>query len=128
MNKRIVKKIWYGVAFIAVCAAVIAVVMLLWNALIPSIIGWSAINYWQAAGLMILSKFLFGGFGHHGHRFCGRRRGHRKHGHLHDKLSDMSHDERREFIRKKMSMGFRNFDDICEHNDKRNESSERNEE
>jgi hypothetical protein len=38
------------------------VVMSLWNALIPEIFGVRAITFWQALGLLILSKLLFGGF------------------------------------------------------------------
>jgi hypothetical protein len=38
------------------------VVMSLWNWLIPEIVGWRMISYWQAIGLLILSKILFGGF------------------------------------------------------------------
>ena len=57
--KNFRKKRLLGVLiFIAVFAAAIAIVMLLWNALIPSIIGWTTINYWQAAGLMILGRLL----------------------------------------------------------------------
>ena len=29
-------------------AVIVAAIMLLWNYLIPSIIGWTTINYWQA--------------------------------------------------------------------------------
>jgi len=36
------------------------VVMLLWNNLLPDIFHITAITYWQAAGLLILSKILFG--------------------------------------------------------------------
>jgi len=45
------------------------VVMLLWNWLVPQIFGWRHITYWQALGLLVLSKILFGGFrgGRHGH-------------------------------------------------------------
>jgi hypothetical protein len=43
-------------------------VMLLWNALLPSLFGFSAINYLQAIGLLLLSRILFGGFGHFGLR------------------------------------------------------------
>jgi cytochrome b subunit of formate dehydrogenase len=43
------------------------IVMLLWNALIPVIFHVGVISFWQAAGLLILSKILFG-FGHGGHR------------------------------------------------------------
>jgi hypothetical protein len=45
----------------------------LWNALMPAIFGLQAINFWQAIGLLILSRILFGGW--HG---AGRRRGHGK--------------------------------------------------
>ena len=43
------------------------VVMSLWNWLIPPIVGWKAIDYWEALGLFVLAKILFG-FGGHGHR------------------------------------------------------------
>jgi len=39
------------------------VVMLLWNAILPKVIGGvTALTYWQAVGLLVLSKILFGGF------------------------------------------------------------------
>jgi hypothetical protein len=38
------------------------VVMSLWNWLMPSLFGWHHIGFWQALGLLILSKILFGGF------------------------------------------------------------------
>jgi Ca2+/H+ antiporter, TMEM165/GDT1 family len=37
-------------------------VMQLWNWLMPAVFGWHAITYWQALGLLVLSKILFGGF------------------------------------------------------------------
>lgn len=45
------------------------VVMLLWNLLIPELFGLQTISFWQAAGLLLLCKILFGGIGggHHGH-------------------------------------------------------------
>lgn len=44
-------------------------VMQLWNWLVPPIFGWHQISFWQALGLLILSKILFGGFrGGWGHR------------------------------------------------------------
>ncbi|GAB3549448.1 hypothetical protein [Spirosoma fluminis] len=36
-------------------------VMALWNALLPDILGVSAITFWQALGLLVLSRLLFGG-------------------------------------------------------------------
>ncbi len=35
----------------------------LWNALIPAILGLQKISFWQALGLFILSRALFGRFG-----------------------------------------------------------------
>ena len=43
-------------------AAIGFVVMHLWNLLIPPIFGLHAITFWQAAGLMVLGRLLFGGF------------------------------------------------------------------
>jgi hypothetical protein len=40
-----------------------AVVMLLWNALLPDIFGLTTINFWQAAGLLLFCRILFGGIG-----------------------------------------------------------------
>lgn len=37
-------------------------VMLLWNAVLPAATGWHVLTYWQAVGLLVLSKILFGGF------------------------------------------------------------------
>ncbi len=50
------------------------VVMLLWNALLPAIFGLKAISFLQAAGLLVLSKILFGGFRHRPRPFYGPNR------------------------------------------------------
>jgi len=53
---------------IAIAAGVFifgSVVMLLWNALLPAVFGISTITFWQALGILVLSKILFGGFGGH---------------------------------------------------------------
>lgn len=49
-----------------------AIVMWLWNWLMPALFdGARAIGYWQALGLLLLSRILFGGFGRGGHgRHC----------------------------------------------------------
>ena len=44
------------------------VVMNLWNWLVPAIFGWQSVNFWQALGLLLLSRILFGGFGGRGFR------------------------------------------------------------
>ena len=38
------------------------VVMWLWNHLMPGIFGLHTVGFWQALGLLVLSKILFGGF------------------------------------------------------------------
>jgi len=52
-------------------------VMLLWNWLMPPLFHAGTINYWQAFGLVILAKILFGGSGggHHGRRRHGWKKG-----------------------------------------------------
>lgn len=40
--------------------------MLLWNWLMPTLFGITIINYWQAVGLIVLARLIFGGFGHGG--------------------------------------------------------------
>jgi len=52
--------------FAAIAVLVIAlagfIVMQLWNWLTPALFGWHVITFWQALGILILSKILFGGF------------------------------------------------------------------
>jgi hypothetical protein len=42
------------------------IVMRLWNWLVPALFGWRQITFWQALGLLILCRILFGG-----HRWRG---------------------------------------------------------
>ena len=64
-----------GVAVLAAVIAVLAllsfVVMLLWNSLVPELFRGPPLQYWQALGLLLLSRILFGGLrgrgGWHGH-------------------------------------------------------------
>ena len=52
-----------GIAFFVILAITIlpAITMLLWNWLIPTLFSGPIITYWQALGLIILSKILFSG-------------------------------------------------------------------
>ncbi|MGB3850832.1 MAG: hypothetical protein WA958_12755 [Tunicatimonas sp.] len=54
-----------------------AVVMMLWNAILPEVVGAKPLSYGQALGLLLLSRILFGGFrfGGGGPPWKGRRRG-----------------------------------------------------
>lgn len=57
---------------IALFFVVSAVVMWLWNAILPEVIGVKPIGYLQAIGIFCLSRLLFGGFGFRGTRNkCG---------------------------------------------------------
>ncbi len=62
------------------------VVMLLWNALLPAVLGVGTITFWQALGILVLSKILFGGFGgghsHHKYHSASRHGMHHKWMHL----------------------------------------------
>jgi hypothetical protein len=54
-----------GVAIACVFALAFGwLVMLLWNWLMPMLFGLKAITYWQAFGILLLSKVLFSGMGH----------------------------------------------------------------
>ncbi|MGZ4840855.1 MAG: hypothetical protein ACXV5J_03860 [Candidatus Angelobacter sp.] len=41
------------------------IVMHLWNWLLPSLFGWRQLTFWQALGILVLCRILFGGFGGH---------------------------------------------------------------
>lgn len=46
---------------IAACLSLVSlIVMTLWNCILPDIINVSTITFWQAMGIFILSKILFG--------------------------------------------------------------------
>lgn len=69
IQNRIVRFTMMGLMGVAALALFSWFVMWLWNWLVPGIFGWHRITFWQAVGLLVLSKILFGGFrgGRHGH-------------------------------------------------------------
>ena len=70
-----------------------SVVMFLWNAILPAVIHVSTINFWQALGILLLSKILFGGF----RGGWGGRRGHQWKNEMERKLSNMTPEEKENF-------------------------------
>ena len=63
---RFVKFLVFGILFLVLFTFVVRG---LWNWLMPGLFGLHMITLWQAAGILILSKILFGGFrggSHHG--------------------------------------------------------------
>ena len=55
----------FAIVFVGIMGLLTVV---LWNLLMPAILGLPAINFWQALGLLLLSRLLFGGFGGWGRR------------------------------------------------------------
>jgi len=94
---------------LAMCAVLGLAVMLLWNALMPQIFALPQIGYWQAVGLLVLGRLLFGGIGgggwrhhHHGHGAKDKLRekllnmnGDRRFSHLHDRFHEHFGEEER---------------------------------
>jgi hypothetical protein len=75
MNRilRVLKFAVFAVLFVVIFGFVIKA---LWNWLMPPLFGVHLITYWQALGILILSKILFGGFrgGYGPHRHWRWRR------------------------------------------------------
>jgi len=68
------KKFWFKKGLMIVFFVIVAVlgfgllVMTLWNAILPQVLGVKTISFIQALGILLLSKILFGGFGGRGSR------------------------------------------------------------
>lgn len=80
-----------AIAFITVFSFV---VMLLWNNVLAEVVNVRTVTFWQAMGILVLSKILFGGFGPGGKRggppaFARRR--------MEEKMKHLSPEEREKF-------------------------------
>jgi hypothetical protein len=84
---RVLRFLPFALLFIALFGLI---VMTLWNWLMPALFGWKVVTFWQAIGLVILSKILFGGF--HG----GPRGMHWRH-RMMERLDKMTPEERERF-------------------------------
>lgn len=94
------KKIGLVIMGLLFFAAVIFVAMTLWNWLIPELFHGPVITYWQALGLLILGKLLFGWHSHPGHWGAWRHRREWKE-RLRERMADMT-PEQREQIRERL--------------------------
>jgi len=92
MIARRVKRAVKIAVIAAVAAAVLGfLVMGLWNWLGPAVFGLRTITFWQALGVLILSKILFGGFrGRPGYGGHWRRR-------MSERWQQMTPEEREQF-------------------------------
>ena len=84
-----------GMKFLLFAAVAVAVfsgaVMGLWNWLMPTMFGSRLITFWQALGLLVLSRILFGRFGGGpGRRMRWRHR-------MMERLNQMTPEEREKF-------------------------------
>ncbi len=66
-----------------------AAVMYLWNKILPQVTGIKPITYWQAMGIFVLSRLLFGNFG-----LGGKTSTTTDHPHPQEKLKDLPDEER----------------------------------
>ena len=85
---RIVKFIVFGLLFFTLFTFVD---MRLWNWLTPALFGWHLITFWQALGILVLSKILLGGFRGGPHRNWNWRRG------MFERWEQMTSEEREQF-------------------------------
>jgi Ca2+/H+ antiporter, TMEM165/GDT1 family len=91
--KRGAKGLMIALCVIAVGALLSFIVMSLWNMILPSAIsGVNPISFWQALGLLILSKILFSGF----HGGWKQKRAQWKE-RMNAKLQNMTPEEREKF-------------------------------
>jgi hypothetical protein len=66
------------------------IVMSLWNWLGPELFGLHTVTFWQALGLLVLCRILFGGFGFGG----GHRRSHWSRDRMAERWMNMTPEER----------------------------------
>jgi hypothetical protein len=67
------------------------IVMRLWNWLLPPLFGWRLITFWQALGILLLCRILFGSHGPRGPRGPNFRR------RMRERCSNMTPEERERF-------------------------------
>lgn len=89
------KGLMFLVFFIAAVLLFGAILMELWNAILPAVLGVKTITFAQGLGILLLSKILFGGFGRRGGWYGGRGRSWDRN--MKEKWSSMTPEEREKF-------------------------------
>lgn len=72
-NNWKMRKLFKGLLMLFFLIVLPFIIMSLWNAILPEVLNATTINYWQALGLFILSRILFGGFRCGGPGRCEKR-------------------------------------------------------
>jgi len=67
-TKNVLKYVGFGILGIGFIFGVVYGVQALWNWLIPDLFNGPSLNYWQTAGLFLLSKILLTGVAPGGHQ------------------------------------------------------------
>ena len=93
MNNKALKILKFTVIGVLAVFVFGWVTMTLWNWLMPSLFNLPAIEFWQALGLLLLSKILFG-FGGKGGGGKWGHNGHYWKQHYYQKFSNMTPEER----------------------------------
>ncbi len=76
---RIIFWVIVGVVLAAVFALIFGIVVkYLWSVTLSPIFGFTEITYWQAVGIVILARLIFGGFGHRSRHNNDHRTAHNK--------------------------------------------------
>ena len=86
------KRRFFFIIPVIILFAVSGVVMWLWNTLLPEIFYVNSITYWQAMGILVLSKILFGGFSG-----CARHRHFHRNRYFIEKMKNMTPEEQEKF-------------------------------
>jgi hypothetical protein len=110
-GKKAVKIVLIAIVVVAVAFGFVMATMYLWNWLVPSLFGGPVITFWQALGLLALSKILFSGFGKGGGRNHGHWKGPQWKSHLREKWSRMTPEERERLKEKMRGKWCRDDDD-----------------
>jgi len=102
------RRVWWAKKFIMVIVAVavfgtafVMATQYLWNWIVPALFAGPVITFWQALGLLVLSKILFSGFGGKGNWSKHRGRG----PYWKEKWNAMSPEEQERFKTKMKGMG-----------------------
>ncbi|MDF7647771.1 hypothetical protein F3J38_03310 [Pantoea sp. Acro-805] len=116
---RMIKPLLIGAVIIA---ALGLLVMSLWNAILPAIIGVKSIGFWQAIGLLVLCRILFGGLGFRPGMFgMARRR-------MHERWMQMTPEQREEFMQHRRERFHHGRRERCDWHGRRDEARSQHDE
>lgn len=96
MKRKFNAKKIFGILLLVIASILLFgyIVMWLWNGILPSVIHVSTITFYQALGILLLSKILFGGF--RGRGGCHKDKSFWK-AEMESKFANMSSEEKEQF-------------------------------